>query len=163
MAIVADHQDGAFKIFQGVEEDLTRLDVQVVGRLVEHEEIHRRRENGREQHPAALSTGKNAENDNQIRGNARTVISTAGDFTILHWLDEAEGATPQSGLIKASDGNFYGTTSRAGQFGLGTIFQMAPNGSVTVVHACVGNGDGARVTVPLAVCRILTAGLEPQI
>jgi hypothetical protein len=36
----------------------------------------------------SVSTGKNAENDTQVRGNARTVISTAGDF-----FDARGGAT----------------------------------------------------------------------
>jgi CSLREA domain-containing protein len=46
----------------------------------------------------------------------------------------ATGDTPQANLIQASDGNFYGTTSADGTGNCGTVFQLTPAGSYTVLH-----------------------------
>jgi len=45
----------------------------------------------------------------------------------------ANGANPFAGLTKASDGNFYGTTSLGGTDGNGTMFQVTPNGALTTL------------------------------
>ena len=56
------------------------------------------------------------------------------------------GSTPESELIQASDGNFYGTTAYGGAglcpnrgqgtvVGCGTVFRMTPAGAVTVLHS----------------------------
>jgi len=55
----------------------------------------------------------------------------------------ADGSEPV-GIILASDGNFYGTTSAGGSENLGTVFQMTPQGVVTVLHSFGGGTtDGA--------------------
>jgi len=43
------------------------------------------------------------------------------------------GNNPQSSLVQAADGNFYGTTNSGGANGLGCIFKMTPAGQVTVM------------------------------
>jgi uncharacterized repeat protein (TIGR03803 family) len=46
-----------------------------------------------------------------------------------------DGSHPVSGLLTASDGNFYGTTESGGSFGLGTIFMLSPDGNlITLAH-----------------------------
>lgn len=45
-----------------------------------------------------------------------------------------DGAIP-TGIIQGSDGNFYGTTSEAGQFGAGTLFEISPTGQFTLLHS----------------------------
>ena len=53
-----------------------------------------------------------------------------------------DGQIP-SGLIQATDGNFYGTTSGGGQHDVGTIFRLTPAGVETVLYSFVGGtGDG---------------------
>ena len=42
---------------------------------------------------------------------------------------QIDGVGPRSGLIKASDGYFYGTTYGGGKFGVGTIFRIKPGQS----------------------------------
>jgi uncharacterized protein (TIGR03437 family) len=54
----------------------------------------------------------------------------------------ADGSFPESGLIQASDGNFYGTTSatttQAATFG--TIFKITPGGSLTTIYTFANTG-----------------------
>ena len=38
----------------------------------------------------------------------------------------ADGAKPEAGLVKGSDGSFYGTTMVGGGSGFGTVFKIAP-------------------------------------
>jgi uncharacterized repeat protein (TIGR03803 family) len=53
-----------------------------------------------------------------------------------------DGSGP-SGLIRGSDGNFYGTTTFGGKFQKGTLFRITPEGEETVVYAFAGGSDGA--------------------
>ncbi len=45
-----------------------------------------------------------------------------------------EGSSPVAGLVQATDGNFYGTTSAGGSSGRGTVFQITPQGKFTTIH-----------------------------
>jgi len=38
------------------------------------------------------------------------------------------GGNPRTGLVQASDGNFYGTTELGGAFGWGVVFKITPAG-----------------------------------
>jgi hypothetical protein len=42
------------------------------------------------------------------------------------------------GLIQASDGNFYGTTSYGGANGLGSVFKVTPTGTLTTLYSFRG-------------------------
>ncbi len=73
-------------------------------------------------------------------GNGGTVfkITAAGAFTALHDFapGQGDGGAPYAGLIQASDGNFYGTTTQGGtQHGNGTVFKITPGGTVTILHS----------------------------
>lgn len=50
-----------------------------------------------------------------------------------------EGSGPTSGLIQATDGNFYGTTGLGGANGFGTIFKITPEGTLTVLNSFGGS------------------------
>ena len=46
-----------------------------------------------------------------------------------------DGAAPQAELVQGTDGNFYGTTSSGGDSqGHGTIFRLAPDGTLTTIY-----------------------------
>jgi len=75
-------------------------------------------------------------------------ITRNGKESVIHsFSGGTDGALPESGLIADASGNFYGTTSYGGgssncNFGCGTVFRLAPDGTVTVLHAFTGGGDG---------------------
>lgn len=59
-----------------------------------------------------------------------------------------DGAQPYAGLVSDHQGNFYGTTifgggSLACFSGCGTVYQVTPNGTETVLYSFGGNSDGA--------------------
>jgi uncharacterized repeat protein (TIGR03803 family) len=71
-------------------------------------------------------------------------ITPTGTLTTLHRFNGgADGAYPAGSLIQGADGKYYGTTSQGGTNGSGgTVFKMAANGAVTILHQ-FGAGDGA--------------------
>ena len=54
----------------------------------------------------------------------------------------ADGAAPTAGLVQGTDGNFYGTTTTGGTDNDGTLFQVTPQGVLTVLHSFSGS-DGS--------------------
>jgi uncharacterized repeat protein (TIGR03803 family) len=83
-------------------------------------------------------------------------LTRNGKLSVLHtFAGGTDGATSQSGLIADASGNFYGTTYFGGgssncSGGCGTVFRLAPDGTVTVLHAFTGGGgDGAHPTADL--------------
>lgn len=62
-------------------------------------------------------------------------MTPQGNLTFIYNFDGAHGATPNSGaLIQGTESSFYGTTQRGGTYGEGVIFQLTPQGVVTVLH-----------------------------
>ena len=47
-----------------------------------------------------------------------------------------DGADPEAGLVQASDGYLYGTTTQ------GTIFRIATSGTLTTLYSFTGGNDG---------------------
>jgi uncharacterized repeat protein (TIGR03803 family) len=52
-------------------------------------------------------------------------ITPGGVLTTLHSFDGTDGEYPYAGLVQATDGNFYGTTSGGGANGDGTVFSLS--------------------------------------
>jgi uncharacterized repeat protein (TIGR03803 family) len=50
----------------------------------------------------------------------------------------ADGTNPNAALVQATDGNFYGTTFSAGAHGSGTVFKIAPSGTLTTLQRFSG-------------------------
>jgi uncharacterized repeat protein (TIGR03803 family) len=72
-------------------------------------------------------------------------ITETGALTTLHSFDGTDGDTPLAGLVQASNGNFYGTTSAGGAYGLGTVFEITPAGNLTTLHSFDGTDGKAPV------------------
>ncbi len=78
-------------------------------------------------------------------------ITSSGGLTTLYnfcpqYSNCVDGRYPLAGLVQASNGNFYGTTSLNGASTWGTIFKVTPSGTLTTLHSfCVQSGcpDGA--------------------
>jgi uncharacterized protein (TIGR03437 family) len=70
-------------------------------------------------------------------------VTPNGTLTTLYSFcsqtDCADGGQPLAGLIQASDGNFYGTTSYGGAYGDGTVFKLALSSSTL---PAIGQSDG---------------------
>jgi uncharacterized repeat protein (TIGR03803 family) len=70
-------------------------------------------------------------------------INTNGALTTLYSFgmatnangDPLDGAFPEAGLARGSDGNFYGTTSFGGSNGWGTVFQIGADGGLKSLHS----------------------------
>jgi uncharacterized repeat protein (TIGR03803 family) len=82
-------------------------------------------------------------------------ITTTGTLTTLHSFDLADGASPNGGLIQATDGNFYGTTYSGGANNsscnagtCGTAFKITTTGTLTTLHS-FDYTDGANPTAGL--------------
>ncbi len=83
-------------------------------------------------------------------------ITPNGTLTTLHSFCSQSGCKdgefPQTGVIQATDGNFYGTTILGGTYGNGTIFKITPTGTLTTLYnVCSESGcpDGNYLYAPL--------------
>ncbi|MGH8202257.1 MAG: beta strand repeat-containing protein [Steroidobacteraceae bacterium] len=73
--------------------------------------------------------------------NAGTIfkITPSGTETELYpFTGGNDGGGPGGSLILGSDGNFYGLTSRGGTNADGTVFQVTPSGTETVLYSFAG-------------------------
>lgn len=80
--------------------------------------------------------------------NAATVV------TLHNFSSPDQGYLPRGDLLVDQSGNLYGTTANGGNFenscrdgGCGTVFELAPDGTETVLYAFAGAPDGS---LPLA-------------
>ncbi|HEX4079631.1 MAG TPA: choice-of-anchor tandem repeat GloVer-containing protein [Rhizomicrobium sp.] len=80
-----------------------------------------------------------------VPGNVPQII-----YSFCSQAECGDGAFPFSGLVLASDGNFYGVTSEGGNsrttcplhdYGCGTVFRITPSGSFTTMYTfCTQSG-----------------------
>jgi uncharacterized repeat protein (TIGR03803 family) len=75
-------------------------------------------------------------------------ITPRGTLTTLHSFDFTDGEFPLAGLIQATDGNLYGTSSGGGAGGYGTVFKITLQGTLTTLQS-FDLTDGARPLAPL--------------
>ena len=79
-------------------------------------------------------------------------IDTAGVETVFHtFTGTPDGQYPYAALTLDDAGNFYGTTSEGGNFGLGTVFKIDASGVETILHSFRKNrGKGPQSPVILS-------------
>lgn len=64
-----------------------------------------------------------------------TQTARAQTETVLYsFLGGADGAVPDGGLARDTNGNLYGTTLDGGKSSQGTIFELSPSGVKTILH-----------------------------
>jgi uncharacterized repeat protein (TIGR03803 family) len=93
-------------------------------------------------------------------------LAPDGTETVLHtFVGGSDGSLPRERLIQDEKGNLYSTTSLGGggnckfgyfERGCGTVFEIAPDGTETVLHAFRGHKDGS---YPSGVLRDKTGNL----
>ena len=71
-------------------------------------------------------------------------ITTSGFFGSLHsFTNGLDGGSPYAGLVRGTDGNFYGATFQGGADLSGVLFKMTSSGGITPLYAFSGGDDGA--------------------
>jgi uncharacterized repeat protein (TIGR03803 family) len=78
--------------------------------------------------------------------SAGTVFKLAPDgtlSTVYNFGNVPDGANPYAGVILDKAGNLYGTTYGGGADNYGSVFQVAPDGTETVLYSFKGGSDGA--------------------
>lgn len=76
-------------------------------------------------------------------------LGSDGAFSVLHsFSGGTDGGQPMGRLFLGRDGDLYGTTvsggnACSGEGGCGTIFKLAPDGTMTILHAFNGASDGS--------------------
>ena len=78
-------------------------------------------------------------------------ITSAGTLTTLYRFCSQshcpDGSYPYAGLVRASNGDFYGTTWSGGAVGGGTVFKITPAGTLTTLYSFCSQSncaDGAQ-------------------
>ena len=79
-------------------------------------------------------------------------LTPDGTETVLHaFTGGADGASPYSGLVRDSKGNFYGTTGLGANSactygvltnGCGTVFELTSAGKLKILYSFDGGSDG---------------------
>jgi uncharacterized repeat protein (TIGR03803 family) len=80
-----------------------------------------------------------------IFSGAAASVLAGQDFSTLFNFNGTDGAHPLAGLVRAGDGNFYGTTFGEGGSS-GTVFRLTPGGVLTTMYnfcAKQGCADGS--------------------
>jgi uncharacterized repeat protein (TIGR03803 family) len=77
-------------------------------------------------------------------------IAPSGRLTTLHSFNGADGWNPWAGLVQATNGDLYGTTSAGGAHDGGAVFKVTPNGALTTIHSFCAQGKCTAGYNPIA-------------
>jgi uncharacterized repeat protein (TIGR03803 family) len=90
------------------------------------------------------TTSGGGTNNTPTGGNGTVFnFSPGGGFSSLFSFARTNGANPSAALAQANDGSFYGTARSGGAFRSGTVFNLATNGTLTLLHSFTAGADGA--------------------
>jgi len=72
-----------------------------------------------------------------------SVAQAAASYSVLYRFTRgADGSQVVAPVIRATDGNFYGTTFNGGAYDKGVVFKLTPAGNLTTLHTFTGGADG---------------------
>jgi uncharacterized repeat protein (TIGR03803 family) len=87
-------------------------------------------------------------------------ITPSGTLTTLHkFTGGTDGSAPSAGLIQATNGDFYGTTSSGGANNRGTVFKITPSGTLTTLYSFCSKSFCADGDWPLALVQATNGDL----
>jgi uncharacterized repeat protein (TIGR03803 family) len=71
-------------------------------------------------------------------------LDTSGNLTALYSFGSIsnDGKYPEASVVFDSEGNLYGTTTKGGTYGDGTVFEINTGGNETVLHSFGATKDG---------------------
>ena len=69
-------------------------------------------------------------------------VVASGIFCVNAVAQSSLGALPYAGVIMDASGNLYGTTTNGGAYGWGTVYELSPTGTETVLYNFTGGSDG---------------------
>ena len=71
-------------------------------------------------------------------------VTSSGTETVLHSFnnDGTDGYGPVAGLAIDTSGTLYGTTEFGGTYTYGTVFEVTPSGTETILHSFGSGSDG---------------------
>lgn len=79
------------------------------------------------------------------------VVTPTGSLTTIHAFSGSDGASPNSSLLLASDGNFYGTTfGKGANTSGGTVFKITPGGTLTTLYSFCAQTNCVDGAAPLS-------------
>jgi uncharacterized repeat protein (TIGR03803 family) len=73
-------------------------------------------------------------------------VTPSGLEAILYSLNPGNGTDgngPAAGVVRDAKGNLYGTTEFGGVYSYGTVFEVTPLGTETILHSFGASGDGS--------------------
>ena len=81
-------------------------------------------------------------------------LDQGGNVSILYNFQSffgggADGSTPFAGLVQATDGNLYGSTTAAGSQNLGTLFQITTAGAYKLLYSFNGKAGSGPEAAPV--------------
>ena len=76
------------------------------------------------------------------RGTAFRVTTNGTLTTLYSFANGSDGGHIAAGLVQGNNGSFYGTTWKGGDYGVGTVFSLSTNGTLTTL-ASLNNTNGA--------------------
>jgi uncharacterized repeat protein (TIGR03803 family) len=92
-------------------------------------------------------------NSNSGNGSGRVFkVTPTGVLSTLGSFNYSDGANPTAGLMLATTGNFYGTTTAGGANSGGVIFEITPTGTLSALYSfcsLVNCSDGLGSNAPL--------------
>jgi uncharacterized repeat protein (TIGR03803 family) len=96
------------------------------------------------------NSGGNSKCDNGSGCGVVFKLDTEGNETVLYaFAAPKNGKNPYAGLLRDSAGNLYGTTTAGGHANFGTVFEVNPAGSETVLYTFQTLADGDDPWSPL--------------
>ncbi|HEV2320433.1 MAG TPA: choice-of-anchor tandem repeat GloVer-containing protein [Verrucomicrobiae bacterium] len=82
------------------------------------------------------------------------LVTTNGSLTTLwDFSGGSDGANPFCTFVQDPNGSLYGTAAYGGNSGLGAVFNITTNGTLTIVHDFSGGTDGANPGEGLALAQ----------